>query len=96
MEISACKIRFQGGPQNLARTHSDATEAESGIIRIFDSIPGQRFAILRLEPAQAAVGYYMMAVDMKLLLANAIKQQRSALGISQEELAARLRPNSGW
>lgn len=31
----------------------------------------------------------MMAVDMKLLLGNAIKQQRSALGISQEELAAR-------
>lgn len=31
----------------------------------------------------------MMAVDMKLVLANAIKQQRSALGISQEELAAR-------
>jgi CheY-like chemotaxis protein len=31
----------------------------------------------------------MMAVDTKLFLANAIKQQRSALGISQEELAAR-------
>ena len=31
----------------------------------------------------------MMAVDMKLFLANAIKQQRSALGISQEELASR-------
>jgi CheY-like chemotaxis protein len=31
----------------------------------------------------------MMAADMKLLLGNAIKQQRSALGISQEELAAR-------
>ena len=30
-----------------------------------------------------------MAVDMKLVLANAIKQQRSALGISQEELASR-------
>jgi CheY-like chemotaxis protein len=31
----------------------------------------------------------MMAVDMKLVLGNAIKQKRSALGISQEELAAR-------
>jgi len=31
----------------------------------------------------------MTVVDMKLLVANAIKQQRSALGISQEELAAR-------
>src|SRR5438874_13649328 len=31
----------------------------------------------------------MMAADMKFLLGNAIKQQRSALGISQEELAAR-------
>ena len=31
----------------------------------------------------------MMAADMKLFLGNAIKQQRSALGISQEELAAR-------
>src|SRR5256714_6087587 len=31
----------------------------------------------------------MMAVDMKLLLGNAIKQHRSVLGISQEELAAR-------
>jgi CheY-like chemotaxis protein len=31
----------------------------------------------------------MMAVDLKLLLGNAIKEQRSALGISQEELAAR-------
>jgi CheY-like chemotaxis protein/DNA-binding XRE family transcriptional regulator len=31
----------------------------------------------------------MMAVDMKVFLGNAIKQQRSALGISQEELAAR-------
>ena len=30
-----------------------------------------------------------MAVDMKLVLGNAIKQKRSALGISQEELAAR-------
>jgi CheY-like chemotaxis protein len=31
----------------------------------------------------------MMAIDMKVVLAHAIKQQRSALGISQEELAAR-------
>jgi CheY-like chemotaxis protein len=31
----------------------------------------------------------MMAADMKVFLANAIKQQRSVLGISQEELAAR-------
>lgn len=31
----------------------------------------------------------MMAVDTKVVLGNAIKQQRSALGISQEELAAR-------
>jgi CheY-like chemotaxis protein len=31
----------------------------------------------------------MMAVELKLLLGNAIKEQRNALGISQEELAAR-------
>jgi CheY-like chemotaxis protein len=31
----------------------------------------------------------MTAVELQLLLGNAIKQQRSALGISQEELAAR-------
>jgi len=31
----------------------------------------------------------MMAVELKLLLGNAIKEQRSALGISQEELASR-------
>jgi CheY-like chemotaxis protein len=30
-----------------------------------------------------------MAVELKLLLGNAIKEQRSALGISQEELASR-------
>ncbi|HEV2842755.1 MAG TPA: response regulator [Chthoniobacterales bacterium] len=30
-----------------------------------------------------------MAVDLKLLVGNAIKEQRSALGISQEELASR-------
>lgn len=31
----------------------------------------------------------MMAVDLKLLVGNAIKEQRSVLGISQEELASR-------
>lgn len=31
----------------------------------------------------------MMAIDLKLLVGNAIREQRSALGISQEELASR-------